>query len=41
MRVEVKDEATGTVKMTAAGPSVVVGQGLAQNPEWSFIKTSK
>ncbi len=41
MRVEVKDEATGTVNMTAAGPSVVVGQGLAQNPEWSFIKTSK
>jgi hypothetical protein len=40
IRVEVKDEATGKVSMTASGSAVVVGQGLAQNPDWAFIKST-
>jgi hypothetical protein len=41
IRVEVKDESTGMVSVSAMGSAIVVGQGLAQNPEWAFIKTTK
>jgi len=33
--------ATGTVVMQGSGPSVVLGQGLAQNPDWAFVKTAR
>jgi len=34
IRVALNDDATGTVVMQGSGPSVVVGQGLAQNPDF-------
>ena len=41
IRVEVKDESTGAMSVSAMGSAIVVGQGLAPNPEWAFIKTTK
>jgi type II secretory pathway pseudopilin PulG len=41
IRVEVTDEATSTQTLSAEGHAIIVGQGLAPNSGWAFIRTEK
>jgi type II secretory pathway pseudopilin PulG len=41
VRVQVTDEATGTQTLSAEGHAIIVGQGLAPNSGWAFIRTEK
>ena len=41
IRVEVTDEATSTQTLSAEGHAIIVGQGLAPNSGWAFIRTER
>ena len=41
IRVQVTDEATGRQTLSAEGHEIIVGQGLAPNSGWAFIRTEK
>ena len=41
MRVQVTDEATGKQTVSAEGHAIIVGQGIAPNSGWAFIRTEK
>ena len=41
IRVQVTDEATGTQTLSAEGHAIIVGQGLAPNSGWAFIRTER
>jgi hypothetical protein len=41
MRVRVTDEATGSETLSAEGHAIIVGQGLAPNSGWAFIRTER
>ena len=41
IRVQVTDEGTGTQTLSAEGHAIIVGQGLAPNSGWAFIRTEK
>ena len=41
MRVRVTDEATGSETLSAEGHAIIIGQGLAPNSRWAFIRTER
>jgi len=41
IHVQVTDEATGTQTLSADGHAIIVGQGLAPNSGWAFIRTER
>ena len=41
IRVQVTDEETGKQTLSAEGHAIIVGQGLAPNSGWAFIRTEK
>jgi hypothetical protein len=41
IRVQVTDEGSGTQTLSAEGHAIIVGQGLAPNSGWGFIRTEK
>ena len=41
IRVQVTDEATGAQTLSAEGHAIIVGQGLAPNSGWAFIRTER
>jgi hypothetical protein len=41
MRVAVTDEGTGVQTLSAEGHAIIVGQGLAPNSGWAFVRTEK
>jgi hypothetical protein len=41
IRVQVTDETNGTPTLSAEGHAIIVGQGLAPNSGWAFVRTEQ
>jgi hypothetical protein len=41
IQVQVTDQGTGMQTLSAEGHAIIVGQGLAPNSGWAFIRTEK
>jgi hypothetical protein len=41
IQVRVTDEGTGRQTLSTEGHAIIVGQGLAPNSGWAFIRTEK